>query len=39
MIRVSNLAVVYGRGTPLEKRALKGVDLTRDLNRLDRESA
>jgi putative ABC transport system ATP-binding protein len=28
MIRVSNLAVVYGRGTPLEKRALKGVDLT-----------
>jgi putative ABC transport system ATP-binding protein len=28
MIRVSHLAVVYGRGTPLEKRALSGIDLT-----------
>ncbi len=27
MIRVSNLAVTYGRGTPLEKRALSGIDL------------
>lgn len=28
MIRVSGLDVVFGRGTPLEKRALDGVDLT-----------
>lgn len=27
MIRVENLAVVFGQGTPLEKRALDGVDL------------
>jgi putative ABC transport system ATP-binding protein len=30
MIRVSGLEVVFGRGTPLEKRALRGVDLTFD---------
>ncbi len=30
MIRVSGLEVVFGRGTPLEKRALHGVDLTLD---------
>ncbi|MCC6983037.1 MAG: ABC transporter ATP-binding protein [Bauldia sp.] len=28
MIKVSNLSVVFGAGTPLEKRALNGVDLT-----------
>ncbi|WP_321502748.1 ABC transporter ATP-binding protein [Breoghania sp.] len=28
MIRVSNLGVVFNAGTPLEKRALNGVDLT-----------
>ena len=27
MIRVENLAVTFGRGTPLEKRALDGVDI------------
>ncbi len=30
MIRVENLAVTFGRGTPLEKRALDGIDLTID---------
>lgn len=30
MIRVENLAVTFARGTPLEKRALDGIDLTID---------
>jgi putative tryptophan/tyrosine transport system ATP-binding protein len=30
VIRVENLAVTFGRGTPLEKRALDGIDLTID---------
>lgn len=30
MIRVKALEVVFGRGTPLEKQALRGVDLTLD---------
>jgi putative ABC transport system ATP-binding protein len=28
MIRVENLSVVFGKGTPLEKRALDGIDLS-----------
>ena len=28
MIRVSGLSVIYGRGSPLEKRALAGIDLS-----------
>ena len=30
MIRVENLAVTFGRGTPLEKHALDGIDLAID---------
>ncbi len=30
MIRVSGLEVIFGRGTPLEKRAISGIDLSLD---------